>query len=232
MMLAAAGRRREAELVEDERRGAPKSAPEMAMTGPERLDRRRAALIAYDVCRRALAPSDAARRAAMRPVLDAWVRMIAAARAVGLPVIYTTPVSRGDGADIVLLPTDLSAETGVPPLTNAVEGAAEAGFPDEIAPQSEDYVFLKRRPSAFYGTGVAELLHMLRRDTIIIGGGATNRGVETSVREAFNLDLASVVVRECCWSGDPAAHAYSLDKAMKMYARIRTLDQVAAMLGE
>jgi nicotinamidase-related amidase len=38
---------------------------------------------------------------------------------------------------------------------------------------------------------------MLRRDTttILIGGGATNRGVETSVREAFNLDRASVVVR-------------------------------------
>ena len=73
---------------------------------------------------------------------------------------------------------------------------------------------------------------MLRRDAIIIGGGATNRGVETSVREAFNLDLAAVVVRECCWSGDPAAHAYSLDTAMKMYARIRSLDWVAAMLRE
>ena len=48
---------------------------------------------------------------------------------------------------------------------------------------------------------LAELPHMLRRDTIIIGGGATNRGVETSVRETFNLDLASVVVREICWSG-------------------------------
>jgi len=51
-------------------------------------------------------------------------------------------------------------------------------------------------------------------------------------REAFNLDLASVVVRECCWSSDAAAHAYSLDKAMKMYARIRTLEQVTAMLRE
>ena len=121
-------------------------------------------------------------------------------------------------------------ETGVPPLTNTIEGTAEAGFPEEIAPRPEDYVFLKRRPSAFYGTGVAELLHMLRRDTIIIGGGATNRGVETSVREAFNLDIASVVARECCWSSDAAAHAYSLDKAMKMYARIRSLDAVTAML--
>lgn len=200
------------------------------MPDPDSLDPHRTALIAYDVIRRALTPADPARRAAMRPVLEAWVRLIALARAAGVPVIYTTPVSRADGADVVLLPTDLSAETGVPPLTNATEGTAEAGFPDAIAPLPQDYVFLKRRPSAFYGTGVAELLRMLRRDVIVIGGGATNRGVETSVREAFNLDIASVVVRECCWGGDAAAHAYSLDKAMKMYARIRGLDQVAAML--
>lgn len=201
------------------------------MPDPDRIDPRRAALLAYDVCRRALTPPDPARAAAMRPVLDAWVRMIAAARAAGLPVIYTTPVSRADGADVVMLPTDLSVETGVPPLTNAVEGTDEAGFPAEIAPRPEDYVFLKRRPSAFYGTGVAELLRMLRRDVVVIGGGATNRGVETSVREAFNLDLACVVVRECCWSGDAAAHAYSLDKAMRMYARIRHLPEVVTMLG-
>jgi maleamate amidohydrolase len=201
------------------------------MADPERLDARRTVLIAYDVCRRALTPSDPTRRTAMKPVLDAWVRMIAVARSAGVPVIYTTPVSRADGADVVMLPTDLSAETGVPPLTNAVEGTASAGFPDEIAPRPEDYVFLKRRPSAFYGTGVGEHLRMLRRDVVVIGGGATNRGVETSVREAFNMDLACVVVRECCWSSDAAAHAYSLDKAMKMYARIRGLNQVAAMLA-
>ena len=202
------------------------------MPDHDRLDPHRTALIAYDVIRRGLTPADPARRAAIRPVLDAWVRLIALARAAGVPVIYTTPVSRADGADVVMLPTDLSEDTGIPPLTNATEGTADAGFPDEIAPRPEDYIFLKRRPSAFYGTGVAELLHMLRRDTIIIGGGATNRGVETSVREAFNLDIASVVVRECCWGGDAAAHAYSLDKAMKMYARIRTLDQIAAMLRD
>ena len=200
------------------------------MPEPDRIDPRRTALIAYDVCRRALTPADPARSGAMRPVLEAWIRMIAIARAAGVPVIYTTPVSRADGADVVMLPTDLSAETGTPPLTNATEGTPDAGFPDEIAPRPEDYVFLKRRPSAFYGTGVAELLHMLRRDTVIIGGGATNRGVETSVREAFSMDLAAVVVRECCWGSDAAAHAYSLDKAMKMYARIRHLDEVAAML--
>jgi len=149
----------------------------------------------------------------------------------GIPIIYTTPVSRADGADVVLLPTDLSVETGVPSLTNCVEGSPDAGFPDEIAPRPEDYVYLKRRPSAFYGTGVAELLRTLKRTALVIGGGATNRGVETSVREAFSMDLDTVVVRECCWGGDAKAHAYSLDTSMKMYARVRTLEQALAMLA-
>jgi len=198
---------------------------------PDRIDASRAALIVYDACRRALAPADPARRAAMRPVLDAWVTLIGGCRAHGLPIIYTTPVSRADGADVVLLPTDLSAQTGVPSLTNCIEGTPEAGFPEAIAPRPQDYVFLKRRPSAFYGTGVAELLRLLRRTALVIGGGATNRGVETSVREAFSMDLDTVVVRECCWGGDAAAHAYSLDTSMKMYARVRTLQQALAMLA-
>jgi maleamate amidohydrolase len=197
----------------------------------DRLDASRAALIVYDACRRALTPADPTRRAAMRPVLDAWIALIEACRACRLPIVYTTPVSRADGADVVLLPTDLSVETGVPSLTNCIEGTPEAGFPDEIAPRPEDYVFLKRRPSAFYGTGVAELLRALRRTALVIGGGATNRGVETSVREAFSMDLDTVVVRECCWGGDAAAHAYSLDTSLKMYARVRTLEQALAMLA-
>jgi maleamate amidohydrolase len=200
------------------------------MATAERIDPARTALIAYDVCTRHLTPADPAARERIRPVLDAWITLIGACRERGVPVIYTTPVSRADGADVVLLPTDLSVETGVPSLTNCVEGSDDAGFPDEIAPRPDDYVFLKRRPSAFYGTGVAELLRMLRRDTIVIGGGATNRGVETSVREAFSMDLKAVVVRECCWGGDREAHEYSLNKAMKMYGRIRTLEQTLAML--
>jgi maleamate amidohydrolase len=202
-----------------------------ATAAPDRIDAAHAALIVYDACRRALTPADPARRAAMRPVLEAWVTLIGACRARGMPIVYTTPVSRADGADVVLLPTDLSVQTGVPSLTNCVEGTPEAGFPDEIAPRPEDYVFLKRRPSAFYGTGVAELLRLLRRTALVIGGGATNRGVETSVREAFSMDLDTVVVRECCWSGDAAAQAYSLDTSMRMYARVRTLAQAVAMLG-
>src|SRR5206468_8873703 len=88
---------------------------------PDRIDASRAALIVYDACRRALAPADPARRAAMRPVLDAWVTLIGGCRAHGLPIIYTTPGSRAARADLVLLPTDLSVQTGAPSLTNRIE---------------------------------------------------------------------------------------------------------------
>jgi maleamate amidohydrolase len=196
----------------------------------ERIDPSRTALIAYDVCKRILTPKDPAARERMRPALESWAVLIDGCRELNVPIIYTTPVSRADGADVVMLPTDLSAETGTPPLTNCVEGSDDASFPDLIAPRKEDYVFLKRRPSAFYGTGVAELLHMLRRDTIVIGGGGSNRGVETSVREAFNMDIMAVVVREVCYGGNNEAHEWSMNVAMKMFARIRTLEQTLTML--
>ncbi|MCC7367096.1 MAG: cysteine hydrolase [Chloroflexi bacterium] len=199
-------------------------------TAAERIDPTTTALIAYDVCKRILTPPDPAARERMRPHLESWAVLINSCREMGIPIIYTTPVSRANGDDVVMLPTDLSAETGTPPLTNTVEGSEDSEFPDSIAPKAGDYVFLKRRPSAFYGTGVAELLRMLRKNTIIIGGGGSNRGVETSVREAFNMDLMAVVVREVCYGGNKEAHEWAMNVAMKMFGRIRTLEQTLAML--
>src|SRR5918993_3182402 len=181
----------------------------------ERIDPARSMLTACDVCKRILTPPEPAARERMRPALRAWMTLIGACRARSIPIIYTTPVGPADGADVVLPPTDLSADTGVPSLTNCVEGSDDAAFPDEIAPHAEDFVFLKRRPSAFYGAGVADSLRMLRSDTILIGGGGSNRGVETSVREAFNMDLMVVVVRDVCYGGDRAAREWSVNVAMK-----------------
>src|ERR671913_1691948 len=101
----------------------------------ERIDPARSMLTACDVCKRILTPPEPAARERMRPALRAWMTLIGACRARSIPIIYTTPVSRADGADVVLLPTDLSAETGTPPLTNCVEGSEDAEFPDLIAPK-------------------------------------------------------------------------------------------------
>src|SRR5438445_13764413 len=99
---------------------------------PDRIDSSRAALIVYDACRRALTPADPARRTAMRRVLDAWVAHIGACRARAMPIIYTTPVNRADGADVVLLPADLSVQTAVPSLTHRIQATPAPGVPARI----------------------------------------------------------------------------------------------------
>ena len=76
-------------------------------TSTERIDPSRTALIAYDVCKRILTPADPAARERMRPALESWAVLINACRELSIPIIYTTPVSRADGVDVVLLPTDL-----------------------------------------------------------------------------------------------------------------------------
>jgi len=100
------------------------------MAHHERIDPSGTALIAYDVCRRALAPADPARRAAMRPVLDAWVRLIASARSAGVPVIYTTPVSRADGADVARA---IESDPMVTRLGDAIDAALFAVGPPPVS---------------------------------------------------------------------------------------------------
>jgi hypothetical protein len=69
---------------------------------------------------------------------------------------------------------------------------------------------------------------MLRRDTIT---SAAAPPIAASRRASARPSTSTSHLSWCAKSagaGDAAAHADSLDKAMKMYARIRTFDQVAA----
>jgi hypothetical protein len=184
------------------------------MPEPEHIERRRAALIAYDVCRRALTPTDPARRAAMRPVLDAWVRMIAAARAAGRRDLHDS-VSRADGADVVSCRPICRRRPACRPHQRCVAGGR---LPDEIAPRPEDYAL---GAGAFYGR-VASAAHAAPRHH-------HRRRRHQRARTASARSTSTRLVAVRMLRGSVCRHSQP-DKQMKMYARIRTLDQVAAML--
>lgn len=92
-----------------------------------------------------------------------------------------------------------------------ITGTAEADFPDEITPRPVDCTFFSAGRAPFPGRASPN-------SCTCIGSGATNRGIDTSVREASNTRLST------CANAAGAAirlpQAYSLEKAMKMYARI------------
>jgi hypothetical protein len=51
-----------------------------------------------------------------------------------------------------------------------------------------------------------------------------------AVRDRIDPSRAALIAYDVCRGGDAAAHACSLDTSMKMYARVRSLEQTVAML--
>ena len=102
---------------------------------------------------------------------------------------------------------------------------------DELAPQSGDYVVVKPRFSAYYGTNMDNILKSLGTETILVGGISTQRSVEGTAREAKNRDTQCVVVSDCCTAGEEDVHEMTINHVLPLLVRVRTTDEVIAALS-
>ena len=80
----------------------------------------------------------------------------------------------------------------------------------ELSPQPEDIVFHKRRPDGFIGTDLDLMLRSNGIKTILIGGVATEGGVEGTARSARNLGYDVVVLKDCVGSRNRELHELAL----------------------
>ena len=80
----------------------------------------------------------------------------------------------------------------------------------ELKPQARDIVFHKRRPDGFVGTDFDLMLRSNGIRTILIGGVATEGGVEGTARSARNLGYDVVVLRDCVGSRSRELHELAL----------------------
>lgn len=104
-------------------------------------------------------------------------------------------------------------------------------FVPEIASLPADFVIVKRQWGAFHGT---ELDLQLRRrgvDTIVLTGVATNFGVESTAREAWQYGYSVVVAEDAVSSFGEALHKFSIETILPRIARIRSTAQILAALG-
>jgi len=104
-------------------------------------------------------------------------------------------------------------------------------FASDIAALSAEVVIIKRQWGAFHGT---ELDLQLRRrgiSTIVLGGIATNFGVESTAREAWQHNYSVVVVEDASTSIDPDMHRFSIQKILPRVARVRSTAEVLTALG-
>ena len=148
-------------------------------------------------------------------------RLFAAARAVGLPVFYSTMDTRADS-----LPTSVTAtkrrKVPVDPALYAIRS--------DFKPQPGDVVITKQRASIFYGTPLAAHLTQLGIRTVIICGESTSGCVRASTVDAFSYGFHNVVVEECTYDRSMISHKVNLFDLHHKYADVMHVEDVLAHL--
>ncbi|MCU1604340.1 MAG: Nicotinamidase-related amidase [Modestobacter sp.] len=162
-----------------------------------------------------------------RNVVAVNADLIAAARAAGVPVIYTRVAWKPDYSD-------LHANS---PLLGMVaqfgclkDGSPSAEIVAEVAPTEGDHVVTHQRVGPFVDSALPGLLKELGISTLVISGVATNASVEASVRGASDHGYRTIVVEDGCSAGTLEAHQASIG-SMGLLAEISTAAEVTQALG-
>ena len=148
--------------------------------------------------------------ARIRPVLDK-------ARAVGAPVIYTTGGYRDDRWDMGSWRWTSDRWREDPRET---AGLDEQQIVPDIAPQRQDLVVIKQKPSAFFGTGLLSYLVMLGCDSVIVMGTSTSGCVRATAIDAFSNNFRTAVMEDGCFDRSQASHAVTLCDLNAKYADV------------
>ncbi len=132
-------------------------------------------------------------------------QLISEARGKGLPVIYVNDAHDPDDEEFQLWGE------------HAVKGTPGTEVVSELAPEDGDYVLEKKRYSAFYGTGLDELLERLGVDHLVITGTVTNICVMVSAIEALMRGYRVTVPKDAVHALSDADQQTALDQIGRVF---------------
>jgi len=97
------------------------------------------------------------------------------------------------------------------------KGGVAARLANMLAPQTDDYVILKPRHSAFYGTPLDLLLDHLGCQRLIIGGLSTDICVQMSAGDAYLRGFGLWVPEDCSAAESPQRHAHAMAYMQRVF---------------
>ncbi|MEA2164255.1 MAG: hypothetical protein QOK37_2382 [Thermoanaerobaculia bacterium] len=100
----------------------------------------------------------------------------------------------------------------------------------ELDQQSTDIVILKRQWGAFYGTQLDMQLRRRGIKTLVYGGIATNFGVESTARDAYERGFEQVFVEDAMSGLTEGAHTFAITTIFPRMGRVRSTEEVLAAL--
>lgn len=161
-----------------------------------------------------------------RGVVARMRRVLAAARAASVPVLYAT-IENVPGLpkpDLAIYRWSRSGQILRP-------GTWGAEVHPEVRPEPGDFVVNRSvsiDPS--YGSALWATLRALGRRTILAMGVSTNFAVEGTARAAANRMFQTVVVEDCCASVPDEWHRFSVENVLPLIATVATAEAVIAAL--
>jgi len=148
--------------------------------------------------------------------LEPTQRLMAAARAAGLPVIHTTS-DLANRANITAQATKR--------VVSGDDAAWNAAHFEPLAPEAGELLIRKTRASAFHGTPLSAYLVQLGVDTLIICGNSTSGCVRASVNEAYMHGYSVGIVEDCVFDRNWLSHKVNLYDMNTKYGDVIFLDE-------
>lgn len=160
------------------------------------------------------------------------VKLVAAMRRLDIPIYWIRVVEREDAADIPKTVVDYHPRgraTAWPPLLPT----DPQGFNiDELPIQPQDDVVVKPRLDPFIGTDLDVKLRARGVQTLLLGGYATNGGVESGTRTASCLGYNVIVVSDCSYNVEEDLHQLALTRILPAFGRVRTTEETIGLLDK
>lgn len=155
-------------------------------------------------------------------------RLVAAARAAGLPVFYTRTWLSPDYSDggLMIARWPAMAEVGA-----CKADSWDAQIVDELAPAPGERIIDKTRYTAFYKTTFEQQLVELGVDSLIVCGCTTEICVESTVRDAFFRGLRITVAEDAVAASSRQNHEDALRVIRFGFGDVDPTDEIVAALA-
>lgn len=160
----------------------------------------------------------------MDTIIPATQKLIAAGRALGLPIVFTTcayDIVEGPFADTGLWGKKI-------PLEHLKAGSPLCEIDDRLERRDDELLIVKKRASAFEGTDLAGYLTSLGVDTVILTGVTLSSCVRISCEDALWAGFRPIVVRECVGDRIAGAVEWNLFDIDAKFGDVESLETVLA----
>jgi len=152
-------------------------------------------------------------------VVSRSARLAEKCRASGAPVVMVRVGWSADFAEALKQPVDAQAPAHALPEN-------WWHYPLSLGKRDSDIEVTKRQWGAFYGTDLELQLRRRGIDTIILCGIATNIGVESTARNAWELGFNLVIAEDACSTATTEQHQASMTHIFPRIARVRSTEEI------